>query len=281
MTNNFKNKLFWTILLLGTSISLAILFFYLGVIIYQGIGAISWEFLTSKSKYFGSKGGIFYQIVGSLFMIFVTALISFPISFAIALLKSEYLYGHPRLKKIINLYLYGLNSTPSIIFGLFGFIFFVNLLGFGISWFAGSIILAIMAIPSITLASYQVMNAIPTIYREAGYALGFTRSQVILRIIIPQSFNGAISGLFLGLARAIGETAPIMFIATAVSGATFPTSIFQPCLTLPTHILSLAQNAVEPQAIRNAWGSAFVLMFIVVMFSVASYFMRQNLKKRY
>ena len=138
-----------------------------------------------------------------------------------------------------------------------------------------------MIIPSITLASYKIMNAIPTIYRETGYALGFTRSQVIFKIIIPQSINGAVSGLFLGLARAVGETAPIMFVATAVSGVMLPSSLFEPCLTLPTHILSLAQNAVDAQAISNAWGTVFVLMCIVVFFSLVAYFIRKKNEKRF
>lgn len=99
MTNNFKNKLFFFIFLSCAGVSFSILIFYLGIIIYNGLGAISWEFLTAKSRAFGSQGGIFYQILGSLLMISVTALISFPISFALALFKSEYLYNFPRLKK--------------------------------------------------------------------------------------------------------------------------------------------------------------------------------------
>jgi len=172
--------------------------------------------------------------------------------------------------------LYVLNGVPSIIFGIFGLIVFVNVLGMGISWLAGAIILAIMVLPTVTLASVQAMQSIPNIYRENGVALGLTREQVVGNIILPQSFHGAITGLLIGMARAIGETAPIMFVATAFSGVTVPTSIYEPVSSLPTHILALAQQATNPQALANAWGASFTLLILVTIFSALAYTARRK-----
>ncbi len=175
--------------------------------------------------------------------------------------------------------LYGLNGIPSIVFGIFGLVFFVHFLGMGISWFVGSMILAIMMLPTILFSTYQSMNSIPRIYRESALALGLDKWQVIVKVIIPQSIGGAITGLLISLARAIGETAPIMFIATAFSGIQLPNSISEPVTALPTHILILAQQATDSNALSNAWGTSLVLIILVSTFSISAMFARLKLKK--
>jgi phosphate transport system permease protein len=163
-----------------------------------------------------------------------------------------------------------LNGVPSIIFGIFGLIFFVNILETGISWFIGSIILAIMILPTIVLSSYQSINSIPTIYRESALSLGLDHWQFITRVLLPQGIGGAITGLLMGLARAIGETAPIMFIATAFSGVDVPGSLAEPVSALPTHILVLAKQATDTQALQNAWGTSLVLVAIVFFLGLSA-----------
>lgn len=174
---------------------------------------------------------------------------------------------------------FGLNSVPSIIFGIFGLIFFVNILNTGISWLVGSFILAIMMIPTVVVTAFQSMDSIPIVYRESALSLGMTRWQMVRSVLIPQGFSGALTGLLVALARAVGETAPIMFIATAFSGVTVPTSVNEPVATLPTHILILAQNAVNPDALQSAWGSSLVLMILVLTFSISGLFARLSLRK--
>jgi phosphate transport system permease protein len=156
--------------------------------------------------------------------------------------------------------------------------FFVHVLDVGISWFLGSIILAMMILPTVVLASFQAMNSIPIIYRESAYALGLNKWQVIVRVLIPQSIGGAVTGLLLGLARAVGETAPIMFVATAFSGVTIPGSLFEPVTALPTHILALAQQATDPQALQNGWGASLVLICLVMMLGSFGLMSRLRLK---
>lgn len=255
-------------------LSALLLLFLLGTIVFQGISSLSLEFFLTPSASFGAEGGILYQIIGSILMILTTAFISLPIGIGTALFYAEY-----SKDKLLYSLMYGLNGVPSIVFGIFGLIFFVNILNTGISWFIGSIILALMILPTIIISTLQAIESIPQNYYESSYALGLRKWQIIRKVILPQSFSGSLTGLFLGLARAIGETAPIMFIATAFSGAMVPRTLLEPVSTLPTHILALAQQAASPQAVSNAWGSALVLIFFVLIFSSVSLGLRIKTKE--
>jgi len=252
------------------------LLFLLGSIVFKGIGAFSLDFLFRPAKDFGKSGGIFYQILGSLLMLGAAAFLVLPLALGTALFQNSY-NNRPKVRYLLEQSLYALNAIPSITYGIFGLIFFVNVLNTGISWFVGSVILAIMILPTATLSTYQAMAAIPKIYHENAVALGLTQAQTIRRVTLPQSFHGLVTGLLIGLARAIGETAPIMFIATAFSGVTVPQSLVEPVSTLPTHILELAQQSTDPQALQNAWGASLTLVLLVAGFSGLALLLRRRL----
>ena len=199
-----------------------------------------------------------------------------PFATALAVYRAD-MARSARVKRFIDLSVFSLNGIPSIAYGLFGLIVFVNILGTGLSWFVGSIILAMMMMPTVTHCALSAMQSLPSGVRENGYALGLTRRAVITRITLPQSLHGIVTGLMIGLARAIGETAPIMFIATAFSGVSLPSGLQGPVSTLPTHILALAQQATNPDALRNAWGASFVLIGLVFLFSTAAFIARTRL----
>lgn len=273
MNRQLQNSLFKYSAWVAVIICCNILFFLFGVILWNGLPAINIAFITQASSEFGASGGIIYQITGSLLLILFSAMICLPLAIGTAIYKSEYLKNR-KLRKLINILIYSLNGIPSVIFGIFGLILFVNILGMGISWIVGSIILAMMILPTVTLSTFHAINSIPTVYRESSLALGLTKWQVISKVLLPQGFSGAITGLLIGIARAIGETAPIMFIATAFSGVTFPSSFSEPVSTLPTHILALAQQATNPEALQNAWGTSLVLVMLVVLFSISALFIR-------
>ena len=273
ITRSFKSRFFAALALSALGLATLTLLSLLGLIIVKGAGAINLDFLTQSSRNFGASGGISDQIIGSLLMVVIAGLLVLPVSLGLALYMSEIIKS-ARARRAAKTILLTLNTVPSITFGIFGLVFFVTILGTGISWFVGSIILAFMMLPTVTLASYQSLNAIPSIYRENGYSLGFTQSQTFTHILIPQSFHGTVTGLLIGLARAVGETAPIMFVATAFSGVGFPSALHEPVSTLPTHILALAQQATNPEAVANAWGAALVLILIVMGFSVAGQTLR-------
>ncbi len=273
MNRRLLNRLYSSLGLIVTLLGLTVLFFLFFILFKKGIGAVDFDFLTNDSRNFGVEGGIKYQIIGSLLMVVVASIISLPIAVGFALFKSEYIKS-AFWQKFTSVILYGLNGIPSVIYGLFGLIFFVNFLNTGISWFVGSVILAIMMIPTISLASFQSFNSIPTLYRESSLALGLTRTEMVFKVILPKGISGAITGYLLAIARAIGETAPIMFIATAFSGVGIPGSVFEPVSSLPTHILALSQQASNPIALQNAWGASFVLLCFVLLFSLVSLFIR-------
>lgn len=273
ITRSFKSRFFAGLALSALALATLTLLSLLGLIIVKGAGALNLDFLTQTSRNFGASGGISNQIIGSLLMVVVAGLLVMPVSLGLALYMSE-IIKTAQARRAAKTLLLTLNTVPSITFGIFGLVFFVTILGTGISWFVGSIILAFMMLPTVTLASYQSLNAIPSIYRENGYSLGFTQGQTFTHILIPQSFHGTVTGLLIGLARAVGETAPIMFVATAFSGVGFPNALHEPVSTLPTHILALAQQATNPEAVANAWGAALVLILIVMGFSLAGQTLR-------
>jgi len=272
-----KDKIYAAVTRLALMLCLSVLVFLLLAITIQGVKAFSLQFFLLPASNFGASGGILYQIIGSLLLVIVAALLVLPFAVGTALYRSECVKSE-RLKRALDLAIFCLNSIPSVTYGLFGLILFVNIFNTGISWFVGSIILAIMMLPTVTITSFQAMNSIPDHYRENGYALGLNRIQIIRRIILPQSLHGIITGILIALARAIGETAPIMFIATAFSGVSVPQSLNEPVATLPTHILALAQQATNPDALRNAWGSSLTLIILVMLFSALAYYGRMKFK---
>jgi len=274
----FAEKCFALTARLSLLLCSCVLLFLLGSIFIKGMGALSLEFLFTPAREFGKSGGIFYQIFGSLLIVIVAALLVLPIALGTALYRNAY-NAHPRIGQVMDQCLYALNAIPSVTYGIFGLIFFVNLLNTGISWFVGSLILAIMMLPTVTLSTSQAMAAIPKIYQENAAALGLTRAQIVRNVTLPQSLHGVVTGLLIGLARAIGETAPIMFIATAFSGVKVPQSLVEPVSTLPTHILELAQQSTDPQALQNAWGASLTLVLLAASFSGLALFLRRRLKR--
>jgi len=164
-------------------------------------------------------------------------------------------------------FIYALNGVPTILFGLFGYLVFGVHLGLGISWLSGVLILAMMILPTLVVSIRESIDSISDQYRETGSALGFTTAQLIHAVIIPQCVAGMTTGLLLGLARATGETAAIMFTATAFSGVDLPRSFSDPVATLQTHILVLSQEAVHPAATDAVWGASLMLMVLVLCFT--------------
>ncbi len=239
-------------------------------ILARGLPAISWRFLTEQIRLVGADGGIFYNLVGTLILIGAAILICAPVATGLALTQAVFLRNQAARARL-GLFLYTLNGIPSIVFGIFGFIVFVNYLGWGKSWLIGGILLAIMILPTVTVALIERIKALPAKYVEAATGLGLRPSQVIWSVILPQSWGGLITGSLLGLARAAGETAPIMFTATIFAGATLPHGIREsPVLSLPYHIFILAQDSFDPAVGATLWGSALVLLALVFALSVVA-----------
>ncbi|CAI2717455.1 PstA family ABC transporter permease [Nitrospina watsonii] len=244
-----------------------ILAFILVTVWLRGAPVLDWEFVTTASSGFGHAGGVRYQILGTTLLMTGAALLCLPVALGSVLFQTEFLRS-PRLKKSVRSLIYSLNAVPTILFGLMGYIVFGVLLDTGVSWWTGTLILAVMILPTLHVSLLEAVESIPVPYREAGLALGLTPGQLIRSVILPHSFYGLVTGTLLGLARAAGETAAILFTATVFSGVTVPQSLAEPVTTLQTHILVLAQEAIDPEAVAQAWGAAFVLL-MGVMFLIA------------
>ncbi len=253
-----------------------VLILIVGVALWKGWPALSLAFFTQESRDFGSGGGIYYQAMGTILLMLGAVLVCLPVALGSVLFQTEFLHSE-KIKKLFRLLIYSLNGVPTIIFGLVGYLFFGVFLQIGISWITGALILSVMILPTVQVAIQEAVDSIPEQYRETGSALGLTPWQQIRSIIIPQSIFGIVTGMLLGLARAAGETAAIMFTATVFSGIRLPQTWSDPVTTLQTHILVLAQEAVNPQALTNAWGAGLALLMIVFGLITASLFLRKNL----
>jgi len=248
------------------------------LIISRGNHAITWEFLTAESSEAGASGGIRWQILGTLILIVTSAIVAIPFATALALLHSFFLKPRSLSRRTLGFTLQLFNAVPSIIFGILGLIIFTRLLDWGKSWLAGGILLGIMIIPTIAIMLAHRIAALPRAQIESATGLGLRRGQIIRSVIMPQSVAALLSGTLLGLARAAGETAPILFVATIFSGATMPAGIKdQPVLALPYHIFVLAQDSFQDSARANLWGSALVLVAIVTLLSALAIPLRHKL----
>ena len=252
---------------------LAILAIILGYIIANGLPALSWEFLTQGPTDLGRSGGIFPAIVGTLYLVAGAILIALPLGVGAAVYLVEYT-REGRITKLIRTGVDLLNGTPSIVFGLFGFAFLVLFLDVGISLLAGMITLALMVLPTVIRTTEESLKNIPQSLREGSLALGATQWQTIKNVVIPPAVPGIVTGAILSIGRAAGETAPIMFTAVVFSTRFLPTSLFQPVMALPYHLFILSTNV--PGATTNKYGTALVLLMLVVAFYTVAILIRNH-----
>jgi len=239
-------------------------------ILTRGLPSLSWEFLSEGMRRGGAAGGIFYNIVGTVILIITAAWVATPLAVGTALTHSYFLRSQ-NAKRRLELLLYTFNGTPTILFGILGLVFFVGFLGWGKSWLGGGILLALVMLPTVAVAMIERLRALPQAQIEAAVGLGLSDSQVVRAVLLPQSAGALITGLLLGLARVAGETAPLLFAATVFSGAGVPTGIREsPVLSLPYHVFVLAQDSLDPAVSEKVWGTASVLLLIVVGLSLAA-----------
>ena len=264
----------FTLLLLGGIIS---------VILFRGIGAISWEFLTQPHFRLGQQGGISTCIEGTFWLVMGAMLISAPLGIGAAIYLNEY-SKHTGLKRIVTIAVGCLNGVPSVVYGLFGLAFLVAT--FGLSLLAGSIILGLMNLPTIILTSQEALKSVPNSLREGSVALGATRWQTIKKVVIPSALPGVLTGLIIGVARAAGETAPIMW--TAVTFSATPVhmfygvvpDVFQPVNNLCYHLLNLIYFLGAWDVEQNAWGTALVLLALVLSINMVAILVRNHYRKK-
>lgn len=247
---------------------IAILAILLSDIIIKGIPAISIDFLTSYPSNAGLSGGIYPAIVGTLKLIAGTLAIAFPLGVLTGVYLSEYA-KNSRYTRLIKSAIGILNGTPSIVFGLFGMAAIVVYLGIGYSLIGGCITLSFLILPVIIKTTEESISSIPNEIREASFAMGASKWDTTSKVVLPAAFGGVLTGAILGLGRASGETAPIMFTAVVAYQGSMSSSIFDPIMALPYHLYYLASEV--PGSMTNQYGTALVLLIIVLsMFTIAS-----------
>jgi phosphate transport system permease protein len=270
-----KQRIAFSIISLTIISVIIILGIILAYIIYNGAGALSWEFFTTGPSNLGRSGGIFPAIIGTLYLVAGAIAMSLPLGVGAAIYLNEYT-REGKVTKIIRAGADLLNGTPSIVFGLFGFAFFVLYLKFGFSLLAGQITLAFMVLPTIIRTTEEALKCVPSSLREGSYALGATKWQTIRRVVLPPAAPGILTGAILGIGRAAGETAPILFTAVVFSDF-IPSSVFQPVNALPYHLFTLATSI--PGSKQNQAGTALVLLLLVIGIYLIAILLRNRYRK--
>lgn len=260
IAQNIMKALFWA----SGIITIIILIVIIGYILMKGLPVMSLSFLFSDPIDSGRAGGIFPMIISSLYVTLIAIIVATPLGVGAAVYLSEYA-GESLIVKLIRFGAETLASIPSIVFGLFGLAFFVIYLGLGWCVLSGGLILALMALPTILQVSEVSLEAVPKSYREGSLAIGATKWQTIYRVVIPAGVPGIATGVILGLARAISEAAAILFAVGAALSV--PISIFDPARPLPLHLYILATEGIS---LNNAYGTAAVLVILVLVITVVT-----------
>ncbi|WP_297404539.1 phosphate ABC transporter permease PstA [uncultured Cetobacterium sp.] len=253
------------------------IFIILAYIIWKGVPAISWNFLTEIPRRGMRAGGIFPAIIGTLYLTLGTILVSVPFGVFTGVYLVEYAKDN-FITRIINLTIVNLAGIPSIIYGLFGMSLFVMYFKLGVSILSGSLTLGIMCLPVIITATREALLAVPNSLREASLALGATKWETISKIILPAALPGISTGIILSISRAAGETAPILFTAAAFYLPFLPQSIFDQVMALPYHLYVISTQVPNmPESNMN--GTLFVLVFITIGFNLIGAFIRNKFEK--
>ena len=270
---------FWIIRLMSLSI-VGVLVWILAFILVRGIGAVSWEFLTSMPDDGMTGGGILPAIVGTICLSVGSMIFAFPIGVLSGIYLNEYA-GNGKIIRFIRMMTNNLSAIPSIVFGLFGMALFVNGLGFGDSILAGSLTLGILVLPVVIRTTEEALKQVDDSYRHGSLALGASKLQTIFKVVLPMAMPNVLTGLILSLGRVSGETAPILFTVAAYFLPKLPTSIFDQVMALPYHLYVLSTSGTDIEASRSmAFGTAFVLVMIVLILNLIANALRRYFSKK-
>ena len=248
------------------------------LIFSQCLPAISWEFLSAFPRQGMRAGGIFPAILGTVFLTFFTTLFSVPLGIAAAIYLSEYASDN-LMTRIIRISIINLAGIPSIVYGLFGLGIFVLFFKLGTSILAASLTLSIMTMPVIISTAEEALRTVPQSFRVVSVSLGATRWQTIRKIVLPQSLPGILTGVILGLERAAGETAPILFTGAAFYLPTLPSSPLDATMALPYH-LYVVSTQVPGMPVEIQYGTALVLLVLILGLNLVATTIRSRARAR-
>ncbi len=286
LADRIATSVFW----LGALLVLAILAVLLGYVLWHGIKVIDWQFLTSPPKAVAAGGGIGPQIFNSFYLLILTMAITAPIALLAGIYLAEYA-GSGKMINWICLSIETLSSLPSIVVGLFGLLFFVNMTGWGYSLLSGALALAVINLPLMVRVAEESIRSVPNELREGSIALGATHWETIWRITVPSAFPGLLTGAIISAGRIFGEAAALLYTAGMSSpilnfsnwnpfDATSPLNIFRPAETLAVHIWKVNSEGIIPDARVVADGSAAVLILVVLIFNIGARWLGRVIYRR-
>ena len=268
----------FTVMFAATAVTVISIVAIVIYIIYQGLPAISREFITGFPSDGMRSGGILPAIVGTVLLTLGTALFAVPIGVLAAIYLAEYAPDN-RWTRSIRVAIINLAGIPSVVYGLFGLGIFVLFLQFGTSIIAGALTLAIMTVPVIISTTEEALRAVPNSFRVVSISLGGTKWQTIRRVVLPQAQPGIVTGIILGLERAAGETAPILFTAAAFFLPQLPCSIFDSTMALPYHLFVISTQ-VPGMPVEIQYGTALVLLIFVLIMNIFATVIRSRARAK-
>lgn len=278
MSRQTSEKIAFAVLTLAAISVVVPILLVLGYIVVQGIGAISWEFLTAMPRSGMKEGGVLPAVVGTVVLTFGTAIAALPLGVGAAIYLAEYARD-TWLTRAIRLAIINLAGIPSVVYGLFGLGLFVLAMDMGTSIVAGSLTLGLMTLPIVISTSEEAILSVPQSFRVVSVSLGATRWQTIRYQVLPQALPGILTGVILGLERAAGETAPIIFTVAAFYLPRLPTSIFDQTMTLPYH-LYVVSTQVPGMPIEVQFGTALVLLMLVLSMNIVATVIRSRFRRK-
>jgi phosphate transport system permease protein len=261
---NLRERIAFGAIWVAAIATVLVLLLIIGIILVRGLPTVSIAFLTGVPEDLGRAGGILPTIIGTVVLGFVALVIATPLGVGSAIYLTEYTRETP-LTRVIRFGTESLAGVPSIIFGLFGFIFFVDVLKMGWSILAGGLTLALMVLPTIIRTAEEAILTVPLSYRETGYSLGATRWEMVTTTVMPSAMPGILTGVILSFGRAVSETAAVIF--TAGTALNMPTSLYSPVRTMAVHFYILA---VEGISLEMAYATGAVLIITVLIINVVA-----------
>ena len=278
MRTTTKQKIAFSFLFFCTILVILPVFFVLGIIIKNGMKAVSWQFLTAMPADGMRQGGVYPAIIGTVYLVSLSIAFSLPIGVLAAVYLNEYAKDN-LLTRLIRLAIVNLAGVSSVVYGLFGLALFVSFMKFGVSILSGALTLAIMNLPVIIIASREALASVPYSFREVSLSLGLSRWQTIRHSVLPFAIPGILTGAILSLARAAGETAPILFTVAAFYLPHLPKSIFDQAMALPYH-LYIISTQIPNISTETRYATAFVLVGIVFAMNIFAVIIRSHLRKK-
>ena len=248
------------------------------MIIQKGLPAINWQFLSDIPRQGMRAGGIFPAIVGTIYLVTGAIIFALPIGLLAAIYLSEYSKDNA-LNRLIKLAIVNLAGVPSVVYGLFGLALFVIFFKFGASILSGSLTLGIMILPIVITTSREALESVPQSFREVSLSLGASKWQTIRHIVLPNAIPGILTGTILGLGRAAGETAPILFTVAAFYLPQLPKSIFDQAMALPYHLYVISTQVPNVDE-KIRYGTAFVLLALVLFMNLVAIIIRTKFRKK-